>query len=167
VEAQKKEVAKVERTKKARFDQIVTMLDLSNAEYREMRKNNLFAMAKNTKDNSFHRREQELIFKEVYAKMTKDTVCPQNTIDFGHLQKHAYFKEALWITEKLGLHLLMKINQDYNIVLMHQFFATVVFGEGEDIPLTWMIGSDVCHSSFRPWVFFCGCNHRYWFEDAR
>jgi hypothetical protein len=42
----------------------------------------------------------------------------------------------------------MKINQDYNIVLVHQFFATVVFGEGEDIPLTWMLGSDVCRSSF-------------------
>jgi hypothetical protein len=24
-----------------------------------------------------------------------------------------------------------------------------VFGEGEDIPLTWMLGSDVCRSSFR------------------
>jgi hypothetical protein len=38
-EAQKKEVAKAERAKKARFDRIVTVLDLSNGEYREMRKN--------------------------------------------------------------------------------------------------------------------------------
>jgi hypothetical protein len=42
----------------------------------------------------------------------------------------------------------MKINQDYNIVHVHQFFATVVFGDGEDIPLTWMLGSDVCRSHF-------------------
>jgi hypothetical protein len=72
VEAQKKEVAKAERAKKARFDRIVTMLDLSNGEYREMRKNNLFSMAKTTKDNSFHLKEKELIFKEIYAKVTKD-----------------------------------------------------------------------------------------------
>jgi hypothetical protein len=76
VEAQKKEAAKTERVNKARFDQIVTVLYLSNVEYREMRKNNLFAMAKNTKDNSFHRKEQEFIFKEIYEKITKDKVCP-------------------------------------------------------------------------------------------
>jgi hypothetical protein len=63
-------------------------------------------------------------------------VCPQKTIDFGHLKKHAYFEVALWIMEKLGLHPLMKINHDYNIVLVHQFFAMVVVGDGEDIPLT-------------------------------
>jgi hypothetical protein len=74
-------------------------------------------------------------------------MCPQKTIDFGHLKKHAYFEVALWITEKLGLHPLMKINQDYNILLVHQFFATVMFRDEEDIPLTWMLGSDVCCSS--------------------
>jgi hypothetical protein len=50
----------------------------------------------------------------------------------------------------------MKINQDYNIVLVHQFFATVVFGDGEDIPLTWMLGSDVCRSSFREFANHLG-----------
>jgi hypothetical protein len=83
-------------------------------------------------------------------------VCPQKTIDFGHLEKHAYFEEALWITEKLGLHPLMKINQDYNIMLVHQFFAMVVFGEGEDIPLTWMFGSDICRSSFHEFANHLG-----------
>jgi ribosomal protein L15E len=55
---------------------IITVLGLSNAEYREMRKNNFFAMTKNTNDNSFHRKEQQLVFKEIYGKMTKDKVCP-------------------------------------------------------------------------------------------
>jgi hypothetical protein len=32
----------------------------------------------------------------------------------------------------------MKINEDFNITLVHQFFSTVVFGEGKDIPMTWM-----------------------------
>jgi hypothetical protein len=32
---------------------------------------------------------------------------------------------------------------------VHQFFATVVFGSGEVIPMTWMLGNDVCRSSIR------------------
>jgi hypothetical protein len=148
VEAKKREAAKAERAKKARFDRITTVLDVSQPEYMAMRKTNFFAQAKNTEASNFHRKEQELIYKEIYAKLTKFKVCPQKTIDFEHLHKHAYFEEALWITEKLGLHPLMKINQDYNISLAHQFFATVVFGDGEDIPMTWMLGNDICHSSF-------------------
>jgi hypothetical protein len=95
VEAQRKETAKAERAKKARFDRISTMLDLSQPEYREMRKTNFFAQAKNTEASNFHRKEQELIFKEIYAKLTKYKVCPQKAIDFEHLHKHAYFEEAL------------------------------------------------------------------------
>jgi hypothetical protein len=119
VEESKKEAARAERAKKARFDRIVTVLDLSLVEYREMRKNNFFSMAKNTEGHSFDRKEQELIFKEIYAKMAKDNVCPQNTIDFAYLEKYTYFEEAIWITEKLGLHPLMKINENYNIVIVH------------------------------------------------
>jgi hypothetical protein len=119
VEAQRKEDAKAERAKKARFDKISTVLDLSQPEFRDMRKTNFFALAKNTEASNFQHKEQELIFKEIYAKLTKDKVCPQKTIDFEHLHKHAYFEEALWITEKVGLHPLMKINQDYNVALIH------------------------------------------------
>jgi hypothetical protein len=58
MEAQKKEASKAERAKKAWFDWIIIVLDLSNAEYREMRKNNFFAMTKNTEDNTFHYKEK-------------------------------------------------------------------------------------------------------------
>jgi hypothetical protein len=85
MEAQRKEATKVERAKKARFDRITTVMDLSQAEYRDMRKNNFFALPKSIKASNFHRKEQELIFKEIYAKLTKEKVCPQKTIDFGHL----------------------------------------------------------------------------------
>jgi hypothetical protein len=156
VEAEKKEAMKAERAKKARFDKITTVLDLSQPVYRAMRKTNFFAQAKNTKASNFHRKEQELIFKEIYAKLTKFKVCPHKIIAFEHLHKHAYFEEALWIMEKLGLHALMKINQDYNIALVHQFFATVVFGEGEDIPMTWMLGNDICRSSFHEFAGHLG-----------
>jgi hypothetical protein len=71
MEAEKKEAAKAERAKKARFDRIDTVLDLSQPEYRAMRKTNFFAQAKNTEASNIHRKEQELIFKEIYAKLTK------------------------------------------------------------------------------------------------
>jgi hypothetical protein len=50
----------------------------------------------------------------------------------------------------------MKINQEYNIALIHQFFTTVVFGEGEYIPMTWMLGNDIFRSSFCEFVSHLG-----------
>jgi hypothetical protein len=41
----------------------------------------------------------------------------------------------------------MKIKQDYNITLVQKFFATFVFGEGEEIPMTWMTREVLCHSN--------------------
>jgi hypothetical protein len=76
MEAEKKEVAKAESAKKAQFDRITTVLDLSQPEYRAMRKTNFFAQAKNTEAGNFHRKEQELIFKEIYVNLTKFKVCP-------------------------------------------------------------------------------------------
>jgi hypothetical protein len=61
---------------------------------------------------------------------------PQKVIDFKHLLKSDYFKDALWITEKLGLHSIIQLKQDYNILIVHQFFATLVFGDGEELAMT-------------------------------
>jgi hypothetical protein len=70
-------------------------------------------------------------------------------MDFSHFAKHnAYFGEAVWVSRKLGLHPLMKIQEHYNITLVHQFFATLVFWDGEEIPMTWMTGEELCHSNF-------------------
>jgi hypothetical protein len=100
-----------------------------------------------TNDLSFHRREQDLICTELYAKITHK-VCPQKVVDFEHLRKSEYFKEALWIIGKLGFHPLMQLKQDFNILLVHQFFATLVFGDGEELPMTWMTGDQVVQSNF-------------------
>jgi hypothetical protein len=58
VEAEKREAAKAEMAKKARFDRITTVLDLSQPEYKAMRKTNFFAQAKNTEASNFHRKEK-------------------------------------------------------------------------------------------------------------
>ena len=47
-----------------------------------------------------------------------------------------YFQEAVWIVRKLGLEHLMTLQQNYDITLVHQFFATVQFGEDVDVKLT-------------------------------
>jgi hypothetical protein len=59
-------------------------------------------MPRNTEDQSFHHKEQELVFKEFYLNPGTHKVCPQKGINFAHLHKHSYFEDALWITKKLG-----------------------------------------------------------------
>jgi hypothetical protein len=145
--ALKAQAAKEERAKKAKFDHLPSLNDLSLPEFADMRKRKMYDLPRNTNDLSFHRREQELICTELYAKLTHK-VCPQKVVDFEHLQKSDYFKEALWITEKLGLHPLMQIKQDYNVLLVHQFYATLVFGDGEELPMTWMTGDQRVESNF-------------------
>ena len=89
--------------------------------------------------------------KDIYKKLTKNKVCLMQPINLEHMveaRNREYFEDAFWVTEKMGLHPLMKISQPYNIELIHQFFATLVFGNTPDIPLTWMSGDDTCHSNF-------------------
>jgi hypothetical protein len=138
-----------EQAKKAKFDNLVTLEGLSAQQYVEMRKCNFCVLPRNSRNRCFYRKEQELIMKEFYASLKKYPVCPQTVMDFAHFTKHsAYFGEAVWITRKLGLHPLMKIQEHYNITLVQQFFATLVFGDGEEIPMTWMTGEEHCHSNF-------------------
>ena len=54
--------------------------------------------------------------------------------------KHDYFKDAMWICEELGLLPLMQIKEDYNVELVHQFFATLVFGNKPELDFQWMSG---------------------------
>jgi hypothetical protein len=41
-------------------------------------------------------------------------VCPMNFTNIVSLSKDEYFADALWVTEKLGLHKLIVFKQDYN-----------------------------------------------------
>jgi hypothetical protein len=118
-----------EQAKKAKFDSLVTLEGLSAQEFVKMRKHNHFALPRNSRDRCFYRKEQELIMKEFYVSLKKYPVCPQTVMDFSHFAKHsAYFGEAVWITHKLGLHPLMKTQENYNITFVQQFFATLVLG---------------------------------------
>jgi hypothetical protein len=109
--AQKAQATKEERSKKAKFDRLPSLKDLTLPEFADMRKRKMYDLPRNTNDLNFHRREQELICTELYAKLTHK-VFSQKVVDIEHLRKSEYFKEALWITDKLGLHPLMQLKQD-------------------------------------------------------
>ena len=114
--------------KKARYDNLTTVLDMGKSDFRDMRLQPFFDMPRNTDDPNFQRKEQQLIMQEIYAKLAlKHAVCEQKVLNLDALNSKPYFQEAVWIVRKLGLEKLISTQQDYDIQLIHQFFATVVF----------------------------------------
>jgi hypothetical protein len=76
-----------EASKKVKFDSLVTLEGLSSSEYIEMRKRNIYALPRNSRDHCFVRKEQELIMKEFYASLKKYPIFPQTVMDFSHFAK--------------------------------------------------------------------------------
>jgi len=59
------------------------------------------------------------------------------TIDLDHWRNNMeYFGEALVLYEEFDLIKLMSINWDFDVQLIHQFYATVYFGEEDDRALS-------------------------------
>jgi hypothetical protein len=58
--------------------------------------------------------------------------------DIERLSKDDYFRDSLWVIEKMGLHNLMVFKQDYCPRLIQHFFATLEFDAREEIGFTWM-----------------------------
>jgi hypothetical protein len=109
------EEEQAEQAKKAKFDNLSTLEGLTAHEFVEMRKRNFYALPRNSWDQWFFRKEQELIVNKFYASLKKWPVCPPTVLDFAHFERHrAYFEEAVWIKQKFGLYPLMKIQEDYN-----------------------------------------------------
>jgi hypothetical protein len=68
--------------------------------------------------------------------------------DIQLLYKDEYFHDALWVTEKLGLHKLMLIKQDYCPNLIQQFYATLEFDTKENVGMTWTTNNERRFSTF-------------------
>jgi hypothetical protein len=60
----------------------------------------------------FYCSEHERIYEKIYAPM-RTKVCPMKYTDIEVLSKDEYFVDSSWVTEKMGLHKLMVIKQDY------------------------------------------------------
>jgi hypothetical protein len=99
---------KEERAKMAKFDRLPSLKDMTLPDFADTRKRKMYDLPRNIDDLNFYRREQELICTDLYSKLTHK-VCPHNVIDFQHIKKSEYFKDALWITENLGPHPLMQL----------------------------------------------------------
>jgi hypothetical protein len=128
-----------ERKKKSLFASISDLKRLSKQEYREFREQKLYAMPRDINSGSFYRLEHQRIYEQVYESMSTK-VCPMKFTNIVSLSKDEYFEDALWVTEKLGLHKLIVFKQDYNPRLIHQFFATLEFDTRDEVGFTWMSG---------------------------
>jgi hypothetical protein len=54
----------------------------------------------------------------------------------------------------------MRIQQDYNIQLIHQFYFTLVFGESDQVGFQWMIGDILCNSDMFEFAGLLGYEFR-------
>ena len=69
----------------------------------------------------------------------KNRYAKQWTIDLEHWRSNLdYFGEALTLCEEFDLVKLMTVNCDFHVQLIHQFYATVHFGEDGERTLTFM-----------------------------
>lgn len=145
--ARKEKLKRLERdaAKQVKYETMSTFTNLSPAEYVEMRVQSFYTMPCNSDDPCFWRKEQKILHDE-YLKDFK-SVVPMQFLEIEKLEKFAYFKEALWVTEKMGLHKLMTTQENYNPDLIQQFYATVTFGTTAEMPFEWMSGTVRCRSS--------------------
>jgi hypothetical protein len=69
-------------------------------------------------------------------------------IDVDALSENSHFEDVAWVIERMGLHKLVKVKCDYNIHLIQQFYATLVFKKDEDRTMKWMTDSTPCTTTF-------------------
>ena len=123
---------------------------MSKEEYRELRKTDLYALPRTSEDPRYWRKEQAVFMKDVYGVLTKSPICPQKFMSVEKMCLSPYFNDALWICDKLGLYNLMELREDYNVHLVQQFYATVVFGSDQDMTMVWMSGTCLLYTSPSP-----------------
>ncbi|KAK1660605.1 hypothetical protein QYE76_048764 [Lolium multiflorum] len=98
--------------------------------------------------------EQEFIYKDIYEPMKK--VRPMQAIDVDVLAVNNHFEDAIWVTGRMGLKDLMKIQCDYSPELVKQFFATLAIKKDEDRTMEWMSGSTHCSATLRRFAAILG-----------
>ena len=105
-------------------------------------------------DRRFWCMEQEYIFKDIYEPMKK--VRPMQAINVELLAENNHFEDAIWVTGRMGLQDLMKIQYDYRPDLIKQFFATLAFKKDDERTLQWMTGSTQCEATLRRFASILG-----------
>ena len=98
--------------------------------------------------------EQEFIYKDIYEPMKK--VRPMQAINVDDLAVNNHFEDAIWVTGRMGLQDLMKIQCDYSPELIKQFFATLAFKKDDERTMEWMSGSTHCEATLRRFASILG-----------
>ena len=121
-----------------------SITNMSNDEFRKNRRINPYVKSRDPRVNEcFWTRFQERIFYEEYPTH-KNKVVEQFSISVPFMQAHLYyFGEALEVCEQLGLLDFIEINEDYDVHLVGQFFATLYFHTEDDRKITWMTKDQV------------------------
>ena len=100
----------------------------------------------------FRNEMQVRIVHELFEH-NKNRYAKQWTIDLDHWRNNLeYFGEALALCEEFDLVKLMSVNCDFDVQLIHQFYATVHFGEDDARTLTFMCRDELFQV---PWRTFC------------
>ena len=99
-----------ERAEKARFDNLDTVIGMGKSEFRAMRKQTFFDLPYNSYNPHFWSREQEIVHRDVYAKLSgPNIVCMQKVLNLTALSTKPYSQEAVWTARKLGLEHLISM----------------------------------------------------------
>ena len=124
--------------------------EIANPEYGLIRRKDWYTEDRRDNDltdRSFWCAEQEYIYKDVYATLSKP-IRPMATIDLTHLSKQQYFADAYNVLDQMGLLHLMTVQCDYNTHFILQFYSTVVFTSDENMKIKWMTGLQYCESTW-------------------
>ena len=89
-----------------RLTSLKSVLGLSPTDYITMRNLITFDPPRTASSSVFWKKEQELIFREVYEQL-ENSVCPQKALDVARLQHKDHTRESAMIFEKLGLNSLI------------------------------------------------------------
>ena len=149
------EDVELEQDRRERLTNLTTVLNLGLKDYRRMRKYISYDPLRTSSSAEFYKNEQQLIFKEVYQRFAH-AVCPQKPLNFSVLEDKDHTRVAAQICNYLGLSNLIERKCNYNIKLVQQFFATLVIGKRENIPLTWMTGDRSYKSDFSKFANLLG-----------
>ncbi|KAK1666163.1 hypothetical protein QYE76_054322 [Lolium multiflorum] len=117
----------------------VSVKNMQYPEYKEIRDMNPYLTPRSNRvsDKRFHNKTQEEIFYEVYVPFKKG-VTPQHAIDTGKMAASKYFEEAYAMCGEFGLYPIMELTKEYDVEMIHQFYATVHFDTDEAKTFRWM-----------------------------
>ncbi|KAK1664164.1 hypothetical protein QYE76_052323 [Lolium multiflorum] len=126
----------------------VSVKNMQYLEYKEIRDLNPYLTPRNNRvtDKRFHNKTQEEIFYEVYVPFKKG-VALQHAIDTGKMAASRYFDEAYAMCGEFGLYPIMELTKDYDVGLIHQFYATVHFDSDEAKTFRWMSHDKILESN--------------------